>query len=302
MASSSVPLAQILPVAQVRVESPLPHLDRLFDYGVPASLDDAAQPGVRVRVRFAGRLLNGFIVGRTAESSVDATLRPLERVLSPEPVLTVEVSRLIEMVADRYAGTFWDVLRAAIPPRHARAEATEHPLDATPILARPEDESAWARYQRGRILYGRALDGTIAGVRGVWSAAPAHPWAADVAAVARAVLSRPTGGVLIVVPDAWDVAQVTAALEDCAGTMAVLTADLGPERRYREFLKALRGTARLVVGTRGAVFAPVHDLALVIIWNDGDEALWEPHAPYWNARDVAALRSHLTGCGLLVGS
>ena len=302
VASSSVPLAQVLPVAQVRVESPLPHLDRLFDYGVPASLDDAAQPGVRVRVRFAGRLLNGFIVSRTAESSVDATLRPLERVLSPEPVLTGEVSQLISMVADRYAGTFWDVLRAAIPPRHARAEASEHPLDATSILARPEDESAWARYQRGRILYGRALDGTIAGVRGVWSAAPAHPWAVDVAAVARAVLSQPTGGVLIVVPDAWDVAQVTAALEDCAGTMAVLTADLGPERRYREFLKALRGTARLVVGTRGAVFAPVHDLALVIIWNDGDEALWEPHAPYWNARDVAALRSHLTGCGLLVGS
>jgi primosomal protein N' (replication factor Y) len=301
-ASSTVPLAQHLPVAQVRVESPLPHLDRLFDYGVPASLDDAAQPGVRVRVRFAGRLLNGFIVGRASESSVDATLRPLERVLSAEPVLTPEVSELISIVADRYAGTFWDVLRAAIPPRHARAEASEPLRDAAPIPARPDDESAWARYTKGRILYGRALDGTIAGVRGVWSAAPAHPWTADIAAVARAVLSRPTGGVLIVVPDAWDVAQVVEQLDDCAGTMAVLTADLGPERRYREFLKVLRGSARLVVGTRGAVFAPVHDLALVVIWNDGDEALWEPHAPYWNARDVAALRSHLTGCGLLVGS
>ena len=302
LASSSVPLAEMLPVAQVRVESALPHLDRVFDYGVPASIDAAAQPGVRVRVRFAGRLLDGFIVGRSSESSVDGTLRPLERVLSPEPVLTGEIMSVVSAVADRYAGTFWDVLRAAIPPRHARAEASEHSLDATPIHARPDDESAWTRYQRGRVLYGRALDGTIAGVRGVWSAAPAHPWTADIAAAARAVLTRPTGGVLIVVPDAWDVAQVTGALDDCAGTMAVLTADLGPERRYREFLKVLRGSARLVVGTRGAVFAPVHDLALTIVWNDGDEALWEPHAPYWNARDVAALRSHVTGCGLLVGS
>ena len=300
--SSTVPLAKALPVAQVRVESPLPHLDRVFDYGVPEPLDLAAQPGVRVRVRFAGRLLNGLIVARSEETSVESSLRPLERVLSPEPVLTDEVSSLVSAVADRYAGSFWDVMRAAVPPRHARAEASVAIVDSGAILPREDDEEAWARYQRGRVLYGRALAGGITGVRGVWSAAPAHPWTADVAAIVRAVLSRPTGGVLVVVPDAWDVARVTAALADCAGTMAVLTADLGPERRYREFLRVLRGAVRLVVGTRGAVFAPVRDLALTIVWNDGDEALWEPHAPYWNARDVAALRSHLTGCGLLVGS
>ena len=300
---SAVPLAKESPVGQVRVESPLPHLDRVFDYGVPESLDKAAQPGVRVRVRFAGRLLNGLIVGRSQESSVEASLRPIERVLSPEQVLTDEVSTLVSAVADRYAGSFWDVLRAALPPRHARAEAAITMVDTASLVdPREGDEDAWARYQRGRVLYGRALAGGIAGVRGVWSAAPAHPWTADIAAIVRAVLSRPIGGVLVVVPDAWDVAQVTAALEDCTETMAVLTADLGPERRYREFLRVLRGTVRLVVGTRAAVFAPVHDLALTIVWNDGDEALWEPHAPYWNARDVAALRSHLTGCGLLVGS
>ena len=89
---SAVPLAKESPVGQVRVESPLPHLDRVFDYGVPESLDKAAQPGVRVRVRFAGRLLNGLIVGRSQESSVEASLRPIERVLSPEQVLTDEVS------------------------------------------------------------------------------------------------------------------------------------------------------------------------------------------------------------------
>ena len=300
---SAVPLAKESPVGQVRVESPLPHLDRVFDYGVPESLDKTAQPGVRVRVRFAGRLLNGLIVGRSQETSVESSLRPIERVLSPEQVLTDEVSTLVSAVADRYAGSFWDVLRAAVPPRHARAEAAITMTDTASLVhPREGDEDAWARYQRVRVLYGRALAGGIAGVRGVWSAAPAHPWTADIAAIVRAVLSRPIGGVLVVVPDAWDVAQVTAALEDCTETMAVLTADLGPERRYREFLRVLRGTVRLVVGTRAAVFAPVHDLALTIVWNDGDEALWEPHAPYWNARDVAALRSHLTGCGLLVGS
>ncbi len=301
--SSSVPIAEHLPVAQIWIDSPLPHLDRLFDYAVPLALDEAAQPGVRVRVRFSGRLLNGFVASRSDESSISGALRPIERVLSPEPALSEEVAALVGAVAERFAGTHWDVLRAAVPPRHARAEAAVTPrAEGFAGEAQDGDAGQWTRYERGEELYRRLAEGDSAGLRGVWSAAPAHPWTADIASAARAVLSRPTGGVLVIVPDAWDVAQVRAALEDCATTTAFLTADVGPERRYREFLRALRGTARLVIGTRAAVFAPVADLSLVIVWNDGDDALWEPHAPYWNARDVAALRSHLTGCALLVGS
>ena len=57
-----------LPVARVSVEVPLPHLDRPFDYLVSVADDEAAQPGVRVKVRFAGQLVNGFLLER-AESS-----------------------------------------------------------------------------------------------------------------------------------------------------------------------------------------------------------------------------------------
>ena len=57
----------------------------------------------------------------------------------------------------------------------------------------------------------------------------------------------------------------------------------------------------MVIGTRNAVFAPVNDLQLVIVWDDADDACWEPQAPYWNVRDVAVLRSQLEGCALLVG-
>ncbi|CAB4886010.1 unannotated protein [freshwater metagenome] len=304
-AVSSVPVSAHLPVAHVRIDSPLPHLDRVFDYAVPAGMDEAAQPGVRVRVRFAGRLINGLVVGRSDHTSLEASLRPLERVISPEQVLTADVDALVALVAERFAGPFWDVLRAAVPPRHARAEAASGAVGtAEPtVISRPAgDEDAWARYQRGSALYDRLVQGDVAGVRGVWSAAPAHPWTRDAAAAARAVLGRPSGGVLVVVPDAWDVTQLTAAMADCVGVTAVLTADAGPERRYREFLKVLRGGARLVIGTRSAIFAPVRDLQLIIVWNDGDDALWEPHAPYWNAREVAALRSHLSGCALLVGA
>ncbi len=59
-----VELASESPVAQVIVDARVPHLDRVFDYGVPAAMADTAVPGARVRVRFSGRLTNGMVVGR----------------------------------------------------------------------------------------------------------------------------------------------------------------------------------------------------------------------------------------------
>ena len=56
-----------LPVARVAVDIPLSHLDRPFDYAVTAEQDAEAVPGARVRVRFAGRLRDGFILDRVAD-------------------------------------------------------------------------------------------------------------------------------------------------------------------------------------------------------------------------------------------
>ncbi|MDO8731698.1 MAG: primosome assembly protein PriA [Actinomycetota bacterium] len=293
--------AQIDPIAQVRIDSPLPHLDRIFDYAIPESMSEEVVHGVRVRVRFSGRLINGVVVGRIASSEA-AKVRPLERVLSPEPVLTPGTTALVTAVAERFAGTFSDVFRSAVPPRHARAESAAGTRAPMPAELTDDDWATWDRYTHGRALLVRAREGRLADVRGVWSAAPAKPWTADVAALVRAVLSHDSGGVLVVVPDAWDVKQLCNATEELASTRAVLSADLGPERRYREFCSVLRGESRFVVGTRTAVFAPVHDLQLIIVWDDADEACWDPQAPYWNVRDVAALRSQLSDCALLVGA
>ena len=115
-------LSERLPVARVAVDISLAHLDRPFDYLVPASMDEAAVPGCRVRVRFAGQLVDGYLLDRTDSSEHQGRLARLERVTSPEPVLTPEIFGLARAVADRYAGTLADVLRLAIPPRHATAE------------------------------------------------------------------------------------------------------------------------------------------------------------------------------------
>ena len=80
-----------------------------------------------------------------------------------------------------------------------------------------------------------------------------------------------------------------------------LTADLGPAERYRRWLRARRGEARIVAGTRAAMFAPVENLGLVVLWDDGDDLHAEPRAPYPNAREVLALRAHRAGAAALIG-
>jgi len=122
--------AAALPVARVAVDVPLAHLDRPFDYAVPEHLDDATGVGARVRVRFAGRLVDGFVLERVAASEHPGRLAWLEKVVSGEQALPPEIAALCRAVADRYGGVLADVLRLALPPRHARVEA-ERPRAAS---------------------------------------------------------------------------------------------------------------------------------------------------------------------------
>src|SRR6185437_13565259 len=115
--------AAVEPVARIAVELSLPHLDRPFDYLVPEQLAASVVPGSRVRVRFAGQLVDGFVLDRVAETEHAGRLAFVARSVSPEVVLTPEIARLARAAADHWAGTLADVLRLAVPPRHAQAEA-----------------------------------------------------------------------------------------------------------------------------------------------------------------------------------
>src|SRR5699024_3468481 len=118
-----------LPVASVRLVGVLPHLDRPFEYAVTPETA-AAGPGMRVRVRFSGKDTEGIVLARHAEPSTDRPLAPLHRLVSDDVVVPPALMRACEDVAERCAGTVGDVLRLALPPRHARAEKSDRAAEA----------------------------------------------------------------------------------------------------------------------------------------------------------------------------
>jgi primosomal protein N' (replication factor Y) len=277
----------------------VPHLDREFDYLVSAEQSDDAQPGVRVRVRFHGRLVDGFVLERRNDTDHQGKLGWLDRVVSPEPVLTPEIRRLVDAVVARYAGTRPDVLRLAVPARHARVERETTVSAARPDVA-PVDPSGWEVYGRGGQFLAALAESRAA--RAVWQTLPGELWA-DRFAEAAAQTVRAGRAVLAIVPDQGDLDTLwqAATTRIDEHSVVALSAGLGPAARYRRWLAALRGSARLVIGTRSAVFAPLSDLGLVMVWADGDDTLAEPRAPYPHAREVAMLRAHQARCAALIG-
>jgi primosomal protein N' (replication factor Y) len=284
-------------VARVVVDVPLAHLDRPFDYAVPEKFADTVRAGCRVRVRFHGRLVDGVVWELGDTTDFTGSLQPLSHLPSGEPVLTPQVARLARVVADRYAGTVSDVLRLALPPRRAAAE--KRPTPTPEALPGPPDPAGFARYPAGPALLTALAEGRPA--RAVWTALPGEDWPTRLAELCRATLSAGRGA-LVVVPDGKDLDRVAEAagrlLPDEAFT--VLRAGDSPERRYRQFLAASRGAAQVVLGTRAAMFAPVRDLGLVVIWDDGDDVHAEPLAPYPHARDVLVQRAYLDNCAAVV--
>ncbi|MFI8423292.1 primosomal protein N' [Streptomyces sp. NPDC085479] len=305
-------LAKELPVARVVVNKGALHLDQFFDYAVPEELDADAQPGVRVRVRFGagagqvrggrregGRLIDGFLVERRAASDYSGPLAALAGVVSPEPVLGPELLALARAVADRYAGSLADVLQLAVPPRSAAAERRPSPAPLPPPP--PPEPGTWGRYEQGPAFLESLARGGAP--RAVWTALPGPYWAEEIARAVAATLASGRGA-LVVVPDGRAVGRVDAALTAALGEgrHAVLTAEAGPEKRYGQWLAVRRGAVRAVVGTRAAMFAPVRDLGLVVLWDDGDGSHSDPHAPQPHAREVLLLRAAHDRCAFLLGS
>ncbi|WP_055591258.1 primosome assembly protein PriA, partial [Peterkaempfera griseoplana] len=138
--------------------------------------------------------------------------------------------------------------------------------------------------------------------RAVWTALPGPGWPEEIARAVAATLASGRGA-LVVLPDGRTTARVDAALTALLGPgrHTALTAELGQEERYRRWLAVSRGSVRAVAGTRAAMFAPVRDLGLLVVWDDGDGSHSDLHAPHPHARDVALLRAAEDGAGVLIG-
>ncbi|HEX4154680.1 MAG TPA: primosomal protein N' [Acidobacteriaceae bacterium] len=94
-------------------------------------------------------------------------------------------------------------------------------------------------------------------------------------------------------------AQMVAAF---GGEVALLHSQLTPDERAEQWHRIRRGEARVVVGTRSAVFAPMPALGLILVDEEHDASYKQEETPRYHARDVAVMRAKLLGCTVVLGS
>lgn len=289
-------------IARVLIDSPLPQLDRLFDYALPDDLGDVT-PGVRIKapLRSAGRMIDGFVVDIDEEPDAARTLSEVDSVVSTTVVMPDRLYRLARRAADRAAGSASDVLRLAIPKRQVRVEkswqsVTDAPAVSDEALSRARE--VIARYEGLDTVLSDSGRAAVEAIPVQEGSTPG--WAAVLSAAATVMLSAGRSTILVV-PDYRDQELLLSALQDLLPDDAVVRHDArqGNPDRYRGFLRTLDEAPCVVVGNRSAVYSAAH-AGLVAVWDDGDPLLAEPLAPYVHARDAALIRQEQEGSALLL--
>ncbi|CAB4668852.1 MAG: hypothetical protein F2652_01530 [Actinobacteria bacterium] len=286
---TALPVALQAPIARVLVDTGVVHLDRPFDYLVPAKWEAIALPGILVRVPFSGRLCDGVIIER-GEASLRQSLKAISSVTSPIPILTAELLKLIEQCREYYVGTFWDLFRSAVPPRHARGEkdaltyqgTVSEGLAPAPLPARVESFVAAA-------VAGKAPHALLLNQQGE---SHRHTISDAISEMVRRQLK-----VLLIYPDQRDV-EIAEELFSMRGIQSnILHSGLSPQRRYRNYLISERADLPLTIGTRGALFAR-GSYDVIVLVDEEDHAYQEPRSPGWSASGISNIRS--MGIGLLI--
>ncbi len=248
-----------------RVLPDVPALDRVLDYLVPEDLGTDLEVGTIVRVPLHGRRVRGWVVALDVEpaTSVDRLL-PVLAVVSAGP--TAELLGLADDAARRWAGPRTAFLRPASPPNNVAAVRAPTPEVAVyPPVSPPFPVGDAAR---------QLIE---------WPPATGRE---DLIAA----LLAPEGSTVLVVPDRVEAGGLVTHLRSIGREVVAFRTDDTDATRTAAWESARRG-AVVVVGGRAAVFAPVPDLAAMIVLDDADESLADERAPTWHARDLAARRA-----------
>jgi len=118
----------------------------------------------------------------------------------------------------------------------------------------------------------------------------------------REVLEQGRSSILLVPEIGLTPAMAADLIQVFGDEVAILHSGLSDDERAEQWHRIKRGEARVVVGTRSAVFAPVSDLALLIVDEEQDSSYKQEETPRYHARDVAVMRAKMAGAVVVLGS
>lgn len=306
--------ADISPPCWVRVALDVP-LPGPFDY----RHHEPVAAGLRVIVPFGRRRLIGVVVDNPAGPSYDpAQIRPIEQVLDDLPPFAEDWLRLARFAAEYYQRPLGEVMLPTLPPPLrktsaylgkrsaggpvARLDARKRKAARAPAAAdQPPELNQAQRAAADAIAALRSFKPVLLyGVTGSGKTEVYLRAAERVLAQGRQVL--------LMVPEINLTPQLEGALrarlDGLVGPegVAVLHSGLSDGERLQAWARAQRGQARMLLGTRMAVFAPMSELGLIVVDEEHDPSYKQQEGLRYSARDLAVWRAHDLDIPVVLGS
>jgi primosomal protein N' (replication factor Y) len=272
--------------------------------------EGAGELGKRAVADFGRRQAAGFITGCSSEppDGIDeAKIKTIRRVVDKEPVFGPEDLALAEWVAAYYFCSTGEALAAMIPAARRAAGAAGFSSFVADDIDTGVAEAALELSAEQR----SALDAIIADVSGNPSGggAPFYLYGVtgsgktEVFLRAAEFMLDAGKSVIYLVPEIALSRQTALAIgKRFGGESATLHSKMTSSQRLAEWVRIRRGEARVVVGPRSAVFAPVRNLGLVIIDEEHDGSYKSGSTPRYHGRQVAMRRCASAGAALVMGS
>ncbi len=294
-------IAQVEPMTTARA------LRGPFDYRLPPELrGGVVEVGSMLVVPFGRREVLGVVVGMAERSEVAD-----EKLLAPLRALELGVPgdlvTLAEWIAAEYCSTISRALSLVLPPGAARRLSGRKRRAVTrrvhlPVGARSPEPPTLTDEQRNVLeSLTAALTARTATRRLLHGVTGSGKTEIYLRAAATALGQG--RGAIVLVPEIALTPQIVGRFSERFGdTVAVLHSRLRPAERYEEWRRLRAGEARVCVGPRSAVFAPIEDLGLIVVDEEHDASYKHEGDPRYDARDVAVQRAARCGALLLLGS
>jgi primosomal protein N' (replication factor Y) len=288
------------PILEVAVAAPLMSL---FDYLAPAAGATAPAPGLRVRVPFGRGTRVGLIVGLKAASDLPASkLRRALEVLDTEPLLPPDVQRLLRWASAYYQHPPGEVFATAVPKalRDGRDPARQRKPKVVPDQTLPADTPPELTADQARAV---ATINAAAGFRcflldGVTGSGKTEVYL-------RCIRDRLAANqqCLVLVPEIGLTPQLVERFRRRFPVpVAILHSGLADSERLRAWNAVREGTARIVIGTRSAIFTPLRRPGLLVVDEEHDASYKQQDGFRYSARDLAVWRARELGVPLVLGS
>jgi primosomal protein N' (replication factor Y) len=285
-------------VARVAFDSPLPQLNRLFDYAIPEHLADQISLGCVVGVTFnrSPKPIAAYVVDLLEKSAFAGELSPVASVISQRQLLTPAIYSLAQAVADRQAVALGDVLRAAIPARAVRVDNSwQPPAERENVPGHSDGELKMSSNGATTALVAKLSRPAVIQRDSVY----APSWFFDVFDRVNQVTSA-GASCIVCLPDFRDIDRVVAFLAQQSPSLLlnVYAGDATPSERYARHLLAASGISQVVIGARSSLYTPLPNVGEIIVWDDEDQSHYDQASPYISSRELALLRQRVESSNL----